>query len=117
MCRFRAAFGLLMCAVAARAWCPGAMMHTPAVRVKAPSLLPPCTLCKAERSVYGRSHLSTTRTMMTDGPATGQAKLRPVILCPAQFGTANDYDELKADLRDRGFDLYPAPLKRFDWVT
>ena len=42
--------------------------------------------------------------------------LRPVVLCPAQFGTAADYDTLKADLRSRGFDLYPAPLRRFDWL-
>ena len=42
--------------------------------------------------------------------------LRPVVLCPAQFGTAEDYDQLKADLRERGFALYPAPLRRFDWL-
>ena len=45
-----------------------------------------------------------------------RANLRPVILCPAQFGTSDDYHKLKADLKDRGFDLYPAPLRRLDWV-
>ena len=116
MRRFRASFGLLLCAVAASAWLPAAMIQTLTVRMKAAPLLSPCMLCKADRSVYGRSHMSTTGKMMAGG-ATGQAKLRPVILCPAQFGTSNDYDELKADLRDRGFDLYPAPLRRFDWVS
>jgi alpha-beta hydrolase superfamily lysophospholipase len=41
--------------------------------------------------------------------------MRPVVLCPAQFGTAEDYTQLKQDLRARGFDLYAAPLRRFDW--
>ena len=41
--------------------------------------------------------------------------MRPVVLCPAQFGTAEDYTQLKHDLRARGFDLYAAPLRRFDW--
>ena len=31
-----------------------------------------------------------------------EARLRPVVLCPAQFGTAEDYEELKASLRERG---------------
>jgi len=39
-----------------------------------------------------------------------------VILCPAQFGTEEDYKDLKADLKSRGFALYPAPLSRFDWL-
>lgn len=40
----------------------------------------------------------------------------PVVLCPAQFGTAEDYDELKVNLEARGFVLYPAPLSRLDWL-
>jgi len=51
--------------------------------------------------------------------ATGvgvEGSLQPVVLCPAQFGTQEDYDELKADLRQRGFALYVAPLSRFDWL-
>lgn len=44
------------------------------------------------------------------------AELRPVILCPAQFGTAEDYEDLKSDLKSRGFALYPAPLSRLDWL-
>ncbi|CAE7819192.1 unnamed protein product [Symbiodinium sp. CCMP2592] len=43
-------------------------------------------------------------------------RLRPVVLCPAQFGTAEDYEDLKESLKARGFALYPAPLSRFDWL-
>ena len=53
---------------------------------------------------------------MRASTAEGGGALRPVVLCPAQFGTAEDYVQLKQDLRARGFDLYPAPLRRFDWL-
>jgi len=42
--------------------------------------------------------------------------LKPVILCPAQFGTQSDYEDLRKTLQERGFNLYPAPLARFDWL-
>jgi len=42
--------------------------------------------------------------------------LQPVVLCPAQFGTAEDYAELKETLAKQGFALYPAPLSRLDWL-
>ncbi|CAK9027172.1 unnamed protein product [Durusdinium trenchii] len=43
-------------------------------------------------------------------------KLTPVVLCPAQFGTREDYEELKVNLEERGFALYAAPLSRLDWL-
>jgi len=68
----------------------------------------------AAGGVSGRSRV--VRTPMRASTAEGGGALRPVVLCPAQFGTAEDYVQLKQDLRARGFDLYPAPLRRFDWL-
>ncbi|EKX51792.1 hypothetical protein GUITHDRAFT_102401 [Guillardia theta CCMP2712] len=42
--------------------------------------------------------------------------LKPVVLCPAQFGTQRDYEDLQKTLLKRGFNLYPAPLSRLDWL-
>ena len=39
----------------------------------------------------------------------------PVLLCPAQFGTESDYQELVETLRGRGHETTVAPLARFDW--
>eukprot|EP00930_Biecheleria_cincta_P035579 TRINITY_DN24465_c0_g1_i1.p1 TRINITY_DN24465_c0_g1~~TRINITY_DN24465_c0_g1_i1.p1 ORF type:complete len:331 (-),score=51.74 TRINITY_DN24465_c0_g1_i1:296-1288(-) len=56
------------------------------------------------------------RALQVETRIPRNSELRPVILCPAQFGTEEDYEDLKADLKSRGFALYPAPLSRFDWL-
>lgn len=57
------------------------------------------------------------RSKIAAAASFGNAEtLRPVLLCPAQFGTQDDYEDLKVDLRNRGFALYVAPLSRFDWL-
>eukprot|EP00931_Biecheleriopsis_adriatica_P087972 TRINITY_DN62375_c0_g1_i1.p1 TRINITY_DN62375_c0_g1~~TRINITY_DN62375_c0_g1_i1.p1 ORF type:complete len:335 (+),score=54.79 TRINITY_DN62375_c0_g1_i1:32-1036(+) len=61
----------------------------------------------------------TRRALRAPGASVRRAaegELRPVVLCPAQFGTEEDYEDLKVELRSRGFALYPAPLSRFDWL-
>lgn len=60
------------------------------------------------------SHVKQNSRTMARAGMSGD--LRPVVLCPAQFGTDADYDDLKSDLRGRGFMLYVAPLSRFDWL-
>ena len=106
----RIVFGLLLLAVACSAWniAPGAPSISHALGTH--------TALPLGRGTCGRSN-GTAKKMMAETSGSGQAKLRPVILCPAQFGTSSDYDDLKADLKERGFDLYPAPLRRFDWVS
>eukprot|EP00961_Rhodomonas_salina_P031452 423566-Rhodomonas_salina.4 len=47
----------------------------------------------AERVQMSSSEISTTSG--TDVEAAAPGTLRPVILCPAQFGTAADYEDLK----------------------
>ena len=44
------------------------------------------------------------------------AKLKPVVLAPAQFGTPADYEDLRVQLERRGYILYVAPLSRLDWL-
>jgi hypothetical protein len=51
-----------------------------------------------------------------DEPAASAPTLDPVIVCPAQFGTENDYAELVAGLRARGHPVYVAPLIFTDWL-
>jgi len=61
------------------------------------------------------THSRGARVPMRASSSVPAGAMRPVVLCPAQFGTAEDYTQLKQDLRARGFDLYAAPLRRFDW--
>jgi hypothetical protein len=39
-----------------------------------------------------------------------------VIILPAQFGTAEDYREMIAELEERGHPAVALDLKRFDWL-
>eukprot|EP00966_Prymnesium_polylepis_P091810 2125306-Prymnesium_polylepis.2 len=48
-------------------------------------------------------------------PAASALGSDPVVICPAQFGTASDYADLSAQLEARGHPTSVAPLKRFDW--
>ncbi len=47
--------------------------------------------------------------------AVTRAERNPVIVCPAQFGTAEDYEELVDALRSRGHPTTVVPLRRRDW--
>lgn len=40
----------------------------------------------------------------------------PVLVCPAQFGTAGDYEELTRNLEERGHPTSVVPLKFTDWL-
>lgn len=104
----RVVLGLLLNAVATKAWniAPGVSSISCFIR----------SLGTKAALPLARGRCGLSRGMIRMAIGEGQAKLRPVILCPAQFGTSDDYHKLKADLKDRGFDLYPAPLRRFDWV-
>ncbi|CAE7421522.1 unnamed protein product [Symbiodinium natans] len=70
------------------------------------------TFAQASWQRPGRSALRASGRSEDEAPA----HLRPVVLCPAQFGTAEDYEDLKESLKVRGFALYAAPLSRFDWL-
>merc|ERR1719343_1401875 len=51
-------------------------------------------------------------------PAIDRASLTrdPVLICPAQFGTLADYNELVNALEARGLPAFVAPLKFTDWL-
>uniref|UniRef100_A0A7S2GTW5 DUF676 domain-containing protein n=1 Tax=Haptolina brevifila TaxID=156173 RepID=A0A7S2GTW5_9EUKA len=48
-------------------------------------------------------------------PAVDSLVRDPVLICPAQFGTAGDYDELAEELRALGHPVMVAPLTPFEW--
>lgn len=75
---------LLLHAIAVGAWQHGGAV--PAMRVNAGA-----SACGASRFLCP----SLKSLTMLAGGADEQKKLRPVVLCPAQFGTAEDYDQLK----------------------
>jgi hypothetical protein len=78
---------LLLHAMAAWSSTVGAWQHgaVPAIRGNAGASVRGASrfLCPSLKSL----------TMLAGGAE--QQKLRPVVLCPAQFGTAEDYDQLK----------------------
>lgn len=39
-----------------------------------------------------------------------------MVICPAQFGTAKDYEEMIAELEARGHPAIALDLGRFDWL-
>lgn len=70
--------------------------------------------CAARRT--GRLGPRTAAVRIKRHSGSDVVARRPVVLCPAQFGTPADYEDLVVDLRERGLQLYPAPLSRFDWL-
>lgn len=69
------------------------------------------------RGFVGQAPHSRPRSVRLEAQSSLSVRKKiPVVLCPAQFGTAEDYDELKVNLEARGFVLYPAPLSRLDWL-
>ena len=63
----------------------------------------------AGASLRGASRLlcpSLKSLTMLAGGADEQKKLRPVVLCPAQFGTEEDYDQLKVHYFTLFFPLF-----------
>jgi hypothetical protein len=51
-------------------------------------------------------------------PASDQSTLNknPIVIFPAQFGVAKDYEEMIAELNSRGHPAYAVDLSRFDWL-
>lgn len=49
-------------------------------------------------------------------PSSASLTKDPVIVCPAQFGTRDDYEELVEALQARGHPVVVAPLKPTDWL-
>lgn len=45
-----------------------------------------------------------------------ESNKRPVLICPAQFGEAKDYESLKTTLEAKGHPVYIAKLARLDWL-
>ena len=83
---------LFLHAIAVGAWQHGAAMRGNAgasVRVASRFLCP-----------------SLKSLTMLAGGADEQKTLRPVVLCPAQFGTAEDYDQLKVHYFTLFFPLF-----------
>ena len=60
------------------------------------------------------SYLSPPPPPAATPPAATLTK-EPVLVCPAQFGTADDYADLTAALEARGHPTAVAPLDRFSW--
>eukprot|EP00624_Nannochloropsis_granulata_P001652 evm.model.NODE_18044_length_13276_cov_24.207518.5 len=48
--------------------------------------------------------------------AASSLSKNPIVIFPAQFGIAEDYEEMIAELNSRGHPAYAVDLKRFDWL-
>ncbi|GAB5029762.1 alpha beta-hydrolase [Nannochloropsis oceanica] len=48
--------------------------------------------------------------------AVSSLSKNPIVIFPAQFGIAKDYEEMIAELNSRGHPAYAVDLKRFDWL-
>lgn len=63
---------------------------------------------------------STTTTKVAAATSTGLAvrelKKNPIVIFPAQFGVAKDYEELIEELNQRGHPAKALDLSRFDWL-
>jgi hypothetical protein len=68
--------------------------------------------------MYAAHELRVEVKLKSRGPSLCSRALTkaPVIICPAQFGTAQDYEELVAELEARGHPAVPLDLGRFDWL-
>lgn len=75
------------------------------------SLLAAALAVSSATAFIGRPQLSLRR------PAASLHAIAPVIICPAQFGTEDDYVELKAALEAAGHPLVVvSPLSRLEWL-
>ena len=64
------------------------------------------------------SSRTTTTAMAAFSSSSAAASLpkNPIVIFPAQFGIAQDYEEMIAELNARGHPAYAVDLKRFDWL-
>ena len=64
------------------------------------------------------SSRTTTTAMAASSSSSTASSLtkNPIVIFPAQFGIAQDYEEMIAELNARGHPAYAVDLKRFDWL-